>query len=104
MPYFTTLLLCFCLLQTCSVSSDKTKEISAKELHFEKQENDLKIAYYNTKKFTGNVVSYHKNGTIFTEKSYVKGLESGDWKIWYDNGKPMKNGHIKDGKNEGIFD
>ena len=103
MFYFTTVLLCLCLLQTCAVSSEKTNEILAKELHFEKQENDVKVAYFNAKKFTGKAVSHYGNGHLFTEKNYVKGLESGDWKIWYSNGKPMKSGHIKDGKNEGVF-
>lgn len=88
------------LLQQCS-NNGEILEIPMEEISFEKNTDGLNLAYYKDKPFTGMMYSLHPNNKRFTEKSYVKGVEAGDWAVYYKNGNKMKSGTIKDGNKVG---
>ena len=93
---------CFFLQNACKNES-KTLIINAKDLVFEKDENEVVLAFLNGKLFSGQAISYFKSGKKFTKKSYNLGKEEGEWVIWHQNGNKMKNGRLEGGKKIGIF-
>jgi len=90
------------LLQNCKPTGNATQTaVNSADITFQKNEEGINLAYYQNKPFTGIIFTLHPNGNRFVEKSFVKGIEEGQWNIWYPNGTKMKNGRIENGLKNG---
>lgn len=91
------------LLQNCKSagSGNSQTAVNSADITFQKNEEGINLAYYQNKPFTGIIFTLHPNGNRFVEKSFIKGLEEGQWTIWYPDGTKMKTGHIENGLKNG---
>jgi len=72
----------------------KLKEISYKKLN---PNNDDEVDLTYSDIFTGVRNTYHENGNIETERTFVEGVENGSAKGWFENGELEFEASKKDG-------
>ena len=68
-----------------------------------RSENNVNLAYYEGKLFSGVAYSYFENGEKQIKQGYLDGKKEGTWAIWYPGGGMQKEGFIKDGLSHGKY-
>lgn len=90
-------------LQNCKPNGNTASlpDVISSDITFKKSEEGVNLAYYQNKPFSGKIYTLHPNGNRFVEKSFIDGLEHGQWTIWYSDGTKMKLGTIENGAKNG---
>ncbi len=90
------------VVELYSTENGKKVIVGLEELY---EEGQIKIKGAYNKKYQRQGIwrSYYVDGTEWSIGEYANGVENGEKKVWYPNGKLRYQGEIKNGKPDGIW-
>ena len=86
------IILCLVLLNSCSEETSSNPLVERSGVHYE---INSEIPY------TGNPISYYKNGQLKSKENYKDGNLDGPLEGYYSNGQLEVRGNFKDGRKDG---
>lgn len=75
------------ILTSCQYKADGDNNLFYENLKFKSSDN---LAYYDGEPYTGPVAKYYRNGELECRGTYTKGVKSGNWEYYLEDGKLTK--------------